>query len=256
MEQEQESRLVSTAVRMCIDEITEQGHRPSMYQNLEPISVFVGPRKASFIVHKKLLSKSTLLAAHLDRHKDIELPAEEVEVFDLFVAWLYSQRVAIEEPAQPSMEEGDKTGWQKASRDFGVLLVKLFLFAQRHSIVRLKNDVVDRMKVSSRTFWNPEIAMAYDNLPPGSCLREFMLDTAIDGAAGEWLQHPASAAFLLKHHEVAVDLLLGVGRRLQSLHPRSEKAYDSGECGYHEHSSPDTPGRRLECWFLEHPPSN
>ena len=93
----------------------------------------------------------------------MHLPEDSVEVFELFLRWLYTQKLTDGEA------ETRELSW--------TLLLDLYIFADKYVIAPLQNRTVDLVKEKATYGMRPKpIAEAYDRLPPESPMRSFLVD--------------------------------------------------------------------------------
>src|SRR3954465_9503724 len=96
------------------------------------ITVFVGPSKASYTLHKNLLCTHSpffercLNNSFLERQKhQVELPEDLPEVFEHFITWIYREDV-VEPTDQPSLQ----------------LAIHTYVFADKLCMPAFKNRVM------------------------------------------------------------------------------------------------------------------
>lgn len=137
----------------------------------EFIFVSIGPEKTKFDVHKgPLCYYSSYFKAALkggfkeSRERVVVLKDETEETFKLFYLWLYSQKILV--PVSTTLKD-----WQQ--------LVKLFVFADKRGIPKLRNNVIDAMVERDIRLRVDPIALnvyVYDNTPSSSPLRKLLVD--------------------------------------------------------------------------------
>ncbi|KAI4719439.1 hypothetical protein E4T48_04306 [Aureobasidium sp. EXF-10727] len=140
----------------------------------ETVILVVGAAKEHYSLHKELLCfySDFLRAAFNGSFKEaterkIELPDVEIEVFESFQVWLYTQKMPKNEirPAQVYPE------WP--------LLTKLWIFGDKYQIPLLQNNVADAMldKVD-KDKEAPLFALnlAYENTTSNAPLRKILVD--------------------------------------------------------------------------------
>jgi hypothetical protein len=141
----------------------------------------VGTSKQPFIVHKGLLCfySDFFRAAFEGSFKEaterkIELSDVEVETFEAFQVWLYSQSLHNIEDSQDSSQPSKLPSWQ--------ILTRLWVFGDKHQIPLLQNCTIDAMlqkEIEENRFSVCVVALAYENTMHGSPLRKFVIDLCV-----------------------------------------------------------------------------
>ncbi|KAH0273977.1 hypothetical protein KCU91_g5600, partial [Aureobasidium melanogenum] len=141
----------------------------------EPVTLIVGATKEHYILHKDLLCfySDFFRAAFNGSFKEaaerkIELPDTEVDVFEAFQVWLYTQK----------MPKNENTSSGKVHLEWPIL-IKLWIFGDKYQIPLLQNIVMDNsfdkveMDAETPLYW---IRLAYENTTPNSPLRKAITD--------------------------------------------------------------------------------
>ena len=182
----------------------------------------------------------------------VRLPEDDIETFDHFLTWLYSGSVPLESP-EGILLDADA---------YWCPFVWLYVLADKLGVLRLKNDIIDRIVLSTGQGccampWTTSVKIAYDNLPNSSGLRLLLPDLAVHLYALNWEEVEREAEiwvdesdrqFLAKDcPDFAFDVLLRFGKSRDKRIPIEDRE----SCMYHEHSALNTPGSQTECHALE-----
>ncbi|KAG9657191.1 hypothetical protein KCU64_g5367, partial [Aureobasidium melanogenum] len=148
---------------------------PSSKSYKEPVTLIVGATKEHYILHKDLLCfySDFFRAAFNGSFKEaaerkIELPNTEVDVFEAFQVWLYTQK----------MPKNENTSSGKVHLEWPIL-IKLWIFGDKYQMPLLQNIVMDNsfdkveMDAETPLYW---IRLAYENTTPNSPLRKAITD--------------------------------------------------------------------------------
>jgi len=138
----------------------------------------VGAEKKSFSIHKNLLCNAApYFKAALDggfaesKSQVLELPEDDVKVFERFILWLYTSELLQEN------ETIKDVSWD--------VLVELYIFGEARGISGFQNEVVDTFidKQEVTSFITTDRApRIYENTPTDSPLRRLLVDwTACQG---------------------------------------------------------------------------
>ena len=155
------------------------------------VEVIVGPQRQLFLLHKKILCNvSSYYRAALEGSfaegltQKIELPEDDVTVFEYFRAWLYSP---ISQESLPSASELEPYIDLDSK-----LLFDLYVFADVRDIPLLQNYTMDAIIWKSEltdTFSGPLIHHVYDRTTPSSPLRKLLVDSWMDPSSDmTWLE--------------------------------------------------------------------
>ena len=155
------------------------------------VHVIVGPQKQVFFLHKEILCNvSSYFRAALDGSfaegltQQIELPEDDVTVFEYFHAWLYSP---IGQKFIPSASEIDPYTTDIDSE----LLFDLYIFADVRDIPLLQNYTIDAIIYKGEftdTIFGPLIHHVYDHTTLSSPLRKLLVDWWMDACDPTWLE--------------------------------------------------------------------
>lgn len=140
----------------------------------ESVTLVIGTFKIQYTLHKGLLRfySDFFRAAFNGSFKEaserkIELPEVDVDVFEAFQVWLYTQSLPQNETAPAKVYPE----WS--------ILVKLWIFGDKHQIPRLQNNTMDAIidKVEKDcTIPIHELNLTYDNTLASSPLRKVTTD--------------------------------------------------------------------------------
>ena len=142
----------------------------------EVVAIAIGPNKKVFRLHKDILCSESeyFCTAYNGLWKEavegVTLEDVEVEVFSIFVHWLYTQQM-------PTYEDNRK---YDISEDFGFMLLKAYVFANRFLIADYERIVhnlfIDHIFDCECAMYK-QIIFAYENLPKDSLILELMVET-------------------------------------------------------------------------------
>jgi hypothetical protein len=208
----------------------------------EIIKVFVGADEKAFTIHKTLICEISPVFDRLfngNFKEGIEgvahLQDDEPDTFKDFSHWLYYREIPIEHQSSP-----DETY---------LLLVSLFVLADKYKIRRLKNDVTDMMieysLSSSKSPAPGTVRLAYSKLPRASKMLRLISDVTAEVLRSyqpsweAWMKSGKRTA-LESTPEFAADLFFGMTTA-------KARGVEARKCTYHEHSEVRTAGRELEC---------
>ena len=131
------------------------------------VKVGTGETQKSFTLHKGILCHySGYFKAALNRKFAeatagvVELPEDEVKVFEAFVIWLYTK----------TFNDNGEAG--------NLSICKLWVFADRRQIPKLVNDMIEDSRKKSLRVWispNNELRYLYENTTNGAELRRFVV---------------------------------------------------------------------------------
>lgn len=136
--------------------------------------MLVGPAEKSYSLHKGLLCKySDYFRAALTGSfaeaatQTVRLDEEDPAIFDLFVTWLYTQRIIPEDMTSKDVD------WK--------ILAEQYVFADRRSSPSFKNAIIDALatKALDKEQFLPQygtIKWIWDNTADKASLRRFMVD--------------------------------------------------------------------------------
>lgn len=141
----------------------------------EVVAIAIGPNKKVFRLHKDILCseseyfRTAYNGLRKEAVKGVTLEDVEVEVFSIFVHWLYTQQMSTYE------DEGKYIGAEK----FGFMLLKACIFANRFLIADFErivhNLLIDHM-VDFGCSTYEHFIFAYENLPEDSLVLKLMVE--------------------------------------------------------------------------------
>ncbi|KAH6858575.1 hypothetical protein AA0119_g8052 [Alternaria tenuissima] len=147
----------------------------------EVVAIAIGPNKKVFRLHKDILCRESeyFRTAYNGRWKEAEegvtLEDVEVEVFKIFVRWLYTQQTPDSEDYDQEDEEGEYPGVEK----FGFMLLKACIFANRFLVAdfeRITHNLIIDHFLKCQCAWYKHIIFAYENLPEDSLVLKLMVE--------------------------------------------------------------------------------
>ncbi|KAI9709172.1 MAG: hypothetical protein M1812_007757 [Candelaria pacifica] len=200
---------------------------PSFYATHRTmITIKVGPKAHPFMIHKELLChySSYFRAALMGSFREaaegiVTLPDDEVEMFEYFMHWLYTKKLADEEADELPLGSNE--------------LIEIYLFADKRGVPSLMNKVVDMIMatvpfVGGVPAFNA-VDLVYENTASNSLLRKLFVDLYaydIDVDTLPDLSKPGTTTeslFLGRPKEFLVGIALANVRRLP-FRLRDEKA--------------------------------
>lgn len=149
------------------------------------------------------------------------LPEEDVEVFELFQFWLYSDKL---------LDTGESVADLSAS-----LLIGLYLFAEARCIPQLQNMTIDALILNikvTKKFPAGDVHRIYENTTETSPLRRLLVD--IGARVGElrrdWFHREKDNLY---NNAFLIDLVLALyDEKLK----KSPQDFTQLRCNYHAHS--------------------
>jgi hypothetical protein len=212
----------------------------------EVVAITIGPTKAIFNVHKDLICHHSeyFRIAYNGRWKEAEdgvvLEDIEVEVFELFVHWLYAQSF----PKVREVKYWQKSDMIKANKATLLLLLQACVFADRFMasgfLKAAHNEFINEN--DRRMPWYEHVIFAYSNFHEESQILKFM----VDAQACFWSAEADDNAEMLKRSELPAEFLPEVTARRFELKrgvvPMDDDEFDIS--AYHIH---DSNKERWEC---------
>lgn len=236
----QDAYEVCTSPLKHIDVFTDSD---SLYRNhyKEVVMVLVSTSKQPFIVHKGLLCfySDFFRAAFEGSFKEaterkIELPDVDIDTFEAFQVWLYSQSFRSTEDVQDPSQASKLASFQT--------LASLWVFGDKHQIPLLQNGAMDAMiqrNLEERAFDVEVVRIAYESTMVNSPLRRFAIDICVFK-----LNHGQGEKSIFSDHdclecwssEALVDFACRVSKAWENKLPRRELP-DKDKCHYHVHAT-------------------
>lgn len=147
----------------------------------------------------------------------MQLPEDDESTFELFVDWLYCQRYEmLPDDGDDEDDEGDNAD-ERFLQPF-----RLFVFADKYNVCKLKNLVVETLFVDGRgPLRGPghrAIAYAYNHTTQGSGLRKLLADWYAWNIDLGWYEFPDIDAFLRQQPDFAPDVVLSFAKNLKWRH--------------------------------------
>ncbi|KAG9831930.1 hypothetical protein KCU98_g13032, partial [Aureobasidium melanogenum] len=154
---------------------------PSRKLYKETVSIFVGPNKEKYTLHKGLLCiysdffRAAFEGSFKEAHENkIELPDVLVDVFEAFQVWLYSR--SLRDPE----DHGDSSTRPQLLTHR--TLAYLWVFGDKYQIPLLQNDSIDALleKMDQENLFSTIVVdIAYQSTMQGSPLRRFAIDICV-----------------------------------------------------------------------------
>ncbi|CAN9306628.1 unnamed protein product [Alternaria sp. RS040] len=148
----------------------------------EVVAIAIGPNKEVFRLYKDMLCSESeyFRTAYNGRWKEadegVTLEDVEVEVFKIFVRWLYTQQI----PVLQDYDKDDKEDRYLGLEKFGFMLLKACVFADRFLFVdfeRIIHNLLVDLILDCECAMYKHIIFAYENLPKDSPILELMVET-------------------------------------------------------------------------------
>ena len=183
------------------------------------VTLFVGPERAQFLVHKDVICQvsdffTKAFNSEFSEAKtaSMDLPEEDPNLFEVFVRWLYHPLIEDAKETHPDAEKKSHT-----------LLVRLYLLADKYSIVTLKRSIIDHLvfyiRLNPAGIYAPslhDLSKIYENAPASSGLRKLFLDWFKWGINLDFWKAKNSNDKLKDMPEVAADLVCAYAARIQA----------------------------------------
>ncbi|KAL8897100.1 MAG: hypothetical protein Q9207_007384 [Kuettlingeria erythrocarpa] len=215
---------------------------PSLIAGLtsDIVTIFVGPDKKAFPIHKTLLSsKSTFFRGAFEggfkeaADRTLTLAEDDPNCFGRYVLWIYNQ---ILDPIRHGQD----------AKSMLHEYCKLFVLADKLGSERLENvclDIIHTYAASDAIshFDVATIDFVWDNTPDGSSLRKLLVDMV------GWQMHPDTIADLMKARpEFLHGVLMICSERSLSRPDVEESPLGRPRCGmYHTHHDYDGPCQEI-----------
>lgn len=148
------------------------------------ISVLVGQKEQPFTVHKDLMcAKSKFFAAACSerwmdgKSKVVRLPESEAQVFQIYMAWLFTGNAAVEGIKNTITEDEFSDANEQHT------LIELYLLAQYLDDIKLRNQrvsvLIKRSLVWKTMPYLTDLKVVWDSTTPGCLLRKMFVDKAV-----------------------------------------------------------------------------
>ena len=174
------------------------------------VTLIVGESRTMFQIHEAVLFdvSPVFRAAFTSDFKEsaerqMILPEDDAELFNLMIEWLYSRPYDISPPT------GDK------DIDCARFLqpTRLYVLADKYAVTKLKNHIAEILfnTMKLRDSAGPDIdtvAYAYKNLPRTSGCRKLLADFHACNIKHEWYEQESTKRFLQKNPKFALDVLM------------------------------------------------
>lgn len=160
----------------------------------------------------------------------MQLPEDDEDTFELFVDWLYHLRYEMLPGSGPDDDDDDSEDGDGETDDDDdesgkddqryLQAIRLFVLADKYRICKLKSLVIERLFAAAGEFNTKgptyvPLAYAYKNTTQGSGLRKLLVDFYTWRTDLRWYRFKAVKAFLQRHSDVAIDLLLNLAKHLE-----------------------------------------
>ena len=204
------------------------------------ITIYVGPKRKEYHVHKGLLASNDYWSKFLDSKlaedsQSVHLPQELSGSWDLFVNWLYRGNLK-----DICVENKDVATNQV------ILYIYLYTSAENWAIPALQNKIMDKLSAWTTSSWEciPDIVTVirhfYKHTVKGSPLRSYLVDSFLAESSG-WevnCENDGGAVRLKSQLDYGnQEFALECFEALIHLTPRSKlRAPDTKiACTYHKH---------------------
>ena len=143
------------------------------------VTIYVGPKRKEYQVHKGLLTSNEYWSNYLDSKlaedsQIVHLPEEHPYTWDLFVNWLY--RGSLKDIC---VDNEDVAG------NPAIQYVYLYTTAEVWAIPALQNKIMDKLRAWMTISWDwfpcHLMSHVYANTPKDSPLRSFLVDSFLAG---------------------------------------------------------------------------
>ena len=185
------------------------------------VTLLVGAEETSFSVHMDMLCKvshffrSAFMGAGsyaetVDR--SIRLPEEDSDTIDRMVQWLYFKKFPFDRKAiLKTAKDAHQTYMQ---------LVTLYVAADKYGIVRLKNDIIDRLfKINCRDDshlpLDDVVAYVYSNTTAVSGLRRLFAALHVWRVKCRWFTNSEAQVFMRTIPDFAGDIIGAMALRIR-----------------------------------------
>ncbi|KAI4685085.1 hypothetical protein J4E81_008897 [Alternaria sp. BMP 2799] len=156
----------------------------------EIVTIFIGPEKKRYNIHKDIICHHseyfrTAFNGHWkESDEGVTLEDVEVEVFNVFVHWLYAQSLPVKSRdfAHIARDKGDKgeEGYNEVEHEYGLGLLKACVFGNRFlapAFERLThNQYIDHLAKCDSGVRYDQIIFAWDNFKEDSEILTVMVD--------------------------------------------------------------------------------
>ncbi|KAI4612467.1 hypothetical protein J4E80_007201 [Alternaria sp. BMP 0032] len=214
----------------------------------EIVTIFIGPEKKRYNIHKDIICHHSeyFRTAFNGRWKEsdegVTLEDVEVDVFNVFVHWLYAQKIPAH--SKPLLEIAVPaiiyTDTPRERRSASKLLLRACVFGDRflspgfHRLAH--NTFVNKFVTKSgdcSCLAYEVVIWIYDNFPKGS---RFM-DLAVEVQCVVWEEDDDSVDEKLLWPRLPHDFLLAVMARFSALRQQKCSDVEVKACDYHLHAS-------------------
>ena len=209
------------------------------------MTLYVGPDKAVFQVHEKLLfDVSPVFKAAFSggfkeaSERSMQLPDDDKGSVGRLIQWLYYSKIDLTTPV-----------CDKTSDECYMQLASLNTLAEKYGIYQLKNHIIDELfdiYNSPRYIRPPQlsvVAHVYNNTTPASALRKLLVAWNVYDIKLDWYNLESTKNGLAgAPHDFVVDLAMKLGARLNHRDGRNPLTLPSSD--FHEKpSKKDDQGR-------------
>ncbi|KAF2656850.1 hypothetical protein K491DRAFT_715066 [Lophiostoma macrostomum CBS 122681] len=153
----------------------------------DAVTIEVGPDRRKYLVHKDLLTHHSEYFRRAlkepwkesDRNGVTVLDDVEPGVFNHFVEWLYLRETEKAFETRGELDEGSST-LRNGRQDYGGLVIKLYIFADRFGISQLQNFANNFLAYhlisDGHPQWYETITHAFENIPSTRKLLRILVD--------------------------------------------------------------------------------
>ena len=182
----------------------------SSWEDMPTVTLIVGESRTMFQVHEAVLfNVSPVFRAGFTSdfkeraERQMSLPEDDAELFNLMVEWLYSRHYDISPP----------TGERIIDHARFMEPTRLYVLADKYAVTKLKNDIAETvfnaMKLGGTAGPSIDtIAYAYQNAPRTSGIRKLLADFHACNIKHEWYEQATNKRFLQKNPKFAINILM------------------------------------------------
>ena len=182
----------------------------SSWEGMPTVTLIVGESRTMFQIHEAVLFNVSPVfrAAFTSDFKEsaerqMSLPEDDAELFNLMVEWLYSRHYDMSPP----------TGDRYIDCARFMQPTRLYVLADKYAITKLKNHIAEILfsAMKLRGSAGPDtdtVAYAYRNLPRTSGFRKLLVDFHACNIKHDWYEQASSKRFLQKNPKFMFDVLM------------------------------------------------
>ena len=176
------------------------------FSGVSVVTILVGKNKTPFQIHQdQLCEASSFFKAAFEgqfregSEKKMDLPEEDVHLFDLFVQWLYHQRYEI--PPKEVEQKGERL----------MEPVKLYVLADKYDVSDLRSDIITKLfALGNMGGTYPDLgtmAYAYEHVSPKSGLCRLLADWYACKVTPSWFSSDVAQKWFPQHPQVTAAVI-------------------------------------------------